>query len=162
MVLVLNIDNIIIRLGVYNEAKLHAQASFGTRADATADEYAAQLLQMLSLCGVAVADISGSILSSVVPALTAVVARGVAFSIGRPPMILGPGIKSGLNILTENPAELGTDIVACSVAALARCKPPIILADVGTAIVVSALIKTALIVDAPSIPDQVLTARCPR
>ena len=105
----------------------------------TADEYAAMIQLLATQRGVELKDIAGSIIASVVPQLTAVTAEAVERCTGKVPLIVGPGVKSGLNIRMESPTELGGDLVAAAVAAAAKYPLPCIIIDMGTATAVGVL-----------------------
>ena len=84
-------------------------------------------------------EITGGIISSVVPQLTDILKRSLQICCEIEPLVVGPGIKTGLNILIDNPKQLGSDLVVDAVAALAEYKPPLIVLDLGTASTMSVL-----------------------
>ena len=95
---------------------------------------------MLNLYGAQAQTVDGAILSSVVPPLTAVFIDAIARLTGKPPLVVGPGIKTGLNIKAEIHNQLGSDIVASSVAAIARYPSPLVMVDMGTATSLSLIV----------------------
>lgn len=99
----------------------------------TEDEYAAGMRIILEHNGVDSTAFEGAIVCSVVPPLTDIFRRAAEQLIGRRPLVLGAGVKTGLNIMIENPASLGSDIVAASVAAMQDYPLPVIVIDMGTA-----------------------------
>ena len=99
----------------------------------TADEYAADLRNILHFHAVDSSKIDGAVISCVVPPLTRVFKEAVKLLTGADAVIVGAGVKTGMNILIDDPAQLGADMVATAVGALALYKPPIIVADMGTA-----------------------------
>ena len=105
----------------------------------TADEWAVLLRSTLDLYGVRADNIDGAAISSVSPAVTRPLADGAEMLCGHAPLIVGPGIKTGLDIVIDNPAQLGGDLVCGAIGALARAVPPIIIIDMGTATKLSAL-----------------------
>jgi len=105
----------------------------------SADEYSALLRLMAEQNGISLKSIRGAIIASVVPQLTGVTSVAVEQCIGSRPLVVGPGIKSGLNIRMETPSELGGDLVAAAVAALERYPLPCILIDMGTATAVGVI-----------------------
>lgn len=139
MILCLNIDNSRVTAALFEGEQLRCTVPLAADAGRTADEYAVMLRGGLELRGVGSTHITGAILSSAVPNMTASVAGAVSLFCGVRPLIVGPGVRSGLNIRTENPSELGADLVALSVGALSRFAPPILLCDFGTATTISLL-----------------------
>ena len=133
MLLALVIKNDILSLGVYDGGALRASAAVATDTGKTADEYAVLFGNILSFRGFSATDITDAICASVVPAVTETVRDAVRLLTGVRPHLIGSGVKTGLTIATENPAELGSDLVAAAVGALARYKAPLILLDLGTA-----------------------------
>ena len=101
------------------------------------------MLQICSLYGVSSKNISGAVICSVVPELTESIRTASVRISGSAPVVVGPGIKSGLKINIDNPAQLGADTVATSVAALEKYKPPIVICDFGTATVFDVIDKNA-------------------
>ena len=105
----------------------------------TEDEYAMKLSQILLLRGLDRREVSGAILSSVVPELKPVFVRAIRMLCGITPLVVGAGIRSGLNIRIDNPAQLGSDLVVGAVAALDKYEPPLLVFDFGTATTLSVL-----------------------
>ena len=97
------------------------------------------LLGIFGLHRADIASVSGAILSCVVPPMQAIMSGAIARLTGRPPMVVGPGIKTGLNIKAEIHNQLGSDIVASSVAAIAKYPGSIVVIDMGTATSMSLL-----------------------
>ena len=94
---------------------------------------------MFELHGIKPEEITGSILSSVVPPLTECICSAVKKLVGIEPLVVGPGVKNGLHITIDNPAQLGADLVVDAVAGLAEHKPPLAVIDMGTATTISVL-----------------------
>ena len=105
----------------------------------TADEYSVVMALLAKNNGIDLSEAHGSIIASVVPQLTGVVARAVHLCTGTYPLIVGPGVKSGLNIRMDTPTELGGDLVAAGVAAVERYPLPCIVIDMGTATAVGVI-----------------------
>ena len=105
----------------------------------TADEYAAMMQLLAAQKGISLSEVSGTVIASVVPQLTGVTALAVERCTGQRPLIVGPGVKSGLNIRMEDPTELGGDLVAAAVAAVERFPLPCIIIDMGTATAVGVI-----------------------
>ncbi|MCL2392559.1 MAG: type III pantothenate kinase [Oscillospiraceae bacterium] len=99
----------------------------------TADEYAIQINNMLQFQGIKRNSIVGAVISSVVPPLTSTFKNAVRQLAGVEPIIVGAGVKTGLNILIDDPAQLGGDMVATAVGAIAKKSLPAIVVDFGTA-----------------------------
>ncbi len=133
MLLAIDIGNTAISLGGFEEKTLAFVARISTDIAKTSDEYAARLLQVLSLYGVKREEIDGAILSSVVPPLTDVMKRAVRFLYQTEALVVGPGIKTGLGIHCDNPSSVGADIIAACVAAYARYGSSALIVDMGTA-----------------------------
>jgi type III pantothenate kinase len=134
MLLVADIGNSNIVIGVFDEARLRASWRLTSRLNATVDEYCAMLGSLLQRAGLGEpGSLSASVLASVVPPLTQKIGD-VLEALGVPaPLIVGPGVKTGLDIRYEDPREVGADRIANAVGALTRHSPPFIVVDFGTA-----------------------------
>ena len=132
-VLTVDIGNTNISLGVFDGECLMATARLSTNISGTRDEYAAGLLSVLSLHGVSREQVDGAILSSVVPPLNTVLCDAIRFAFGVPPMVVGPGVKSGINIHCDHPASVGTDLICACVAVQTLYGSPALIVDMGTA-----------------------------
>ncbi len=139
MLLTFVIRNDKITFGFFEGEALSGYASVGTSLTKTADEYAILLQGLLSFRRLKKEDFESAIFASVVPALTETLREAVRLLFGFRAHLIGSGIKTGLTILTENPAELGGDLVASAVGALKSYAPPLILVDFGTAVSFSAI-----------------------
>jgi len=133
MVLTLDISNTNIIMGGVKDGKAVFVSRLSTVSSRSADEYAAHLTLLANQRGVALDTVEGAIISSVVPELTAVMREAVILSSGKTPLIIGPGVKTGLNIRIDDPAELGADFVATAVSAAERYPLPCVTIDMGTA-----------------------------
>lgn len=141
MVLTIDIGNTNIVLGEWVGDQLEFVSRVETDKNMTEDSYAVRIKFILELYKVKFSEIEGSIISSVVPQITYQVANAVEKLTGKKPMIVGPGIKTGLNIRIDDPAELGSDLVVDAVAALSKYPKPMIIFDMGTATTVSVIDK---------------------
>ena len=141
MLLAVDIGNTNITLGVYDGESLRFTARTATDADRTGDQYAVELMGMFALYQCEVSGISGAIVSSVAPAVTNSICSAVAKVVGIEPLVVGPGIKTGLNIAINDPAELGADLLCASVAALHKYPLPNAVCDLGTASTIFVLDK---------------------
>jgi len=139
MILAIDVGNTNIVLGCVDQEKIYFIARLATDHLKTEDQYAVELKSILELYEFNPSRIDGSIISSVVPPLTNVMKQATFFVTKKEPMIVGPGLKTGLNIMTDNPAQLGSDLVVAAVAALAQYKKPIAIFDLGTATTVSVI-----------------------
>ena len=118
MILTVDVGNSNIVLGAVDGSDIRFEARLRTDATKTSDEYCIDLKMILEVYGVAAGDIEGAIIASVVPPVFNSVYTGVIKMIGKQPMVVGPGLKTGLNILLENPGQTGADLVVADVAAL--------------------------------------------
>lgn len=134
MVLTINLSNTYIVVGGIEDGAVCFSCRLSTDKTRTADEYAVLMRLMAQQRGADLQSMEGAILSSVVPELTAVLRQAVILTVGRIPMIVGPGIKTGLNIRLDDPSALGSNFVAAAVAALADYPLPCVTVDLDTAI----------------------------
>ena len=139
MLLAVDIGNTNITLGAYNSNILEFTARLATDTRKTDDQYAIEIKQLLSLYGIEPDDIEDCIISSVVPSVGKSISRAVSKLCQIVPLTLGPGVKTGLNIKIDNPAQLGADLVAGAVGAIDAYKMPCVIIDMGTASTVSVL-----------------------
>lgn len=102
-------------------------------------EYALDIKGIFEIHGVEVRELEGAIISSVVPQITGLVKDACEKIINKKAMVVGPGIKTGLNIMIDNPGQLGSDLVADAVAGVAEYKAPMIIFDLGTATTASVI-----------------------
>ena len=133
MLLAIDIGNTNITIGGIKDDQIVFEARIATDRIKTSDQYGADIKNMLNLFDVKVEDIKDCIIASVVPPVFNAVRTGAVKAIGKQPMVVGPGIKTGLNIQVDNPSQVGSDRIVIAVAALAEYKPPLALMDLGTA-----------------------------
>ncbi len=133
MLLAYNVANDEILFGFIENGTLVATASISTDTRKTADEYAVLLRGILELRGFEKTAFEGAICASVGPALTETLRHAVELLIGVRPHVLGAGTKTGLRILTDDPTQLGADLVASAVGALTKYDGPMILVSLGAA-----------------------------
>lgn len=141
MLLTIDIGNTNITLGAYDSGVLTFTARLATESTKTADQYAVELKNLLSLECIESEEIEDCIISSVVPAVGKSISAAVSKLCHIVPLMLGPGVKTGLNIKIDNPAQLGADLVAGAVGALDAYTMPCVIIDMGTASTVSVLDK---------------------
>lgn len=135
--LAIDIGNTNIVFGCISEEKIYFIARMSTDRTRTEDQYGIQIKNILELYGVDIKSIDGSIISSVVPPVLNSLKEAVYKVTHEYPMVVGPGIKTGLNILMDNPATVGSDLITNAVAGLKEYKPPLIIFDMGTATTIS-------------------------
>ncbi len=139
MILAIDIGNTHIVFGGVDAGRIYFQARLSTDRNKTADEYAVIFKDLMEIHGVDRHKIEGAVLSTVVPPLIRVMNGALQKLIHKDALVVGPGIKTGLNILLDNPSQLGGDLVVGAVAALAQYKPPLIIMDLGTATTISVI-----------------------
>ena len=137
MLLAIDIGNSNVTLGVYRENELLFVARIATDRNKTGDQYAVELYNLFHIYNLSAKDITGTIISSVVPVVGNAFQKAVKTISGKTPMMVGPGVKTGLNIKIDNAAQLGADLVAGAVAAIDRYALPCIILDLGTANTIS-------------------------
>ncbi len=133
MLLAIDLGNTNIKYGVFDGEKLVASFRVSSRITRTADEYGSVLVGLLHDRGIEKSDIGGIIFSSVIPALNYTICHMCEYFFGISPLIVGPGVKTGLNIKAENPREVGADIIVNSVSAFNKYGGPLVVIDFGTA-----------------------------
>lgn len=139
ILLTIDIGNTNITVGAYKGDQLEFVARLATDSKRTCDQYAIELRDILHINKLSTKDISGAVISSVVPAVGSAIKRAIPKICGIKPIVLGPGVKTGLNIKIDNPAQLGADLAAGAVAALNKYPLPCIIIDLGTASTISVL-----------------------
>lgn len=141
MILAIDIGNTNITLGGYNDDKILFIARLATDQRRTADQYAVELYDLVRVSGYSVSDAEGCVIASVVPSVGAALKGAVEKLTGITPIVLGPGVKTGVNIKIDNPAQLGADLAAGAAGALGKYPMPCIIIDMGTATTLSVLDK---------------------
>ena len=133
MILTIDIGNSNIVIGGVEGDNITFEARLRTESTKTSDQYCVDLKILLDVYGVDRNDIEGAIIASVVPQVLNSMQTAVKKLTGKSSLIVGPGLKTGLNIKIENPSQTGADLVVGCVAALREHKPPMIVVDMGTA-----------------------------
>lgn len=141
MLLVIDAGNTNITIGAFEGDELKFTSRLATDHHATRDRIAVDIASIFRLHEIDKHAFSGAIISSVVPEISRALKEAVEKVTGQTPLLVGPGVKTGLNILTDNPAEVGADLVAGAVAAKNKYPLPAIIVDLGTATKVIALDK---------------------
>ena len=139
MILTIDIGNSNIVLGGVRDNDIVFEARLRTEATKTSDQYCVDLKILLDVYHVNPEEIEGSIISSVVPQVLNSFQTAIKKLTGKTSLVVGPGIKTGLDIRLENPGQTGADLVVADVAALREHKPPMIVIDMGTATTMSVL-----------------------
>ncbi len=139
MILTVDIGNTNITTGIYDKNDLLFVMRAATDRTKTPDQYAVEFRAMLDIHNALSFNFKGAIISSVVPELTGAIKDAVQIVTGQTALVIGPGVKTGLNIRIDNPAQLGADLVAGAVGALNKYKMPCLVLDMGTANKISVL-----------------------
>ena len=137
MILAIDIGNTNIVVGCIDDEKTYFIERLSTVRTKTELEYAVDLKTVLDIYHIKKTDIEGCIISSVVPQITDIARLAAEKILKKEVMVLGPGVKTVLNIMMDNPGQLGADMVADAVAGLASYPVPFIVIDMGTATTVS-------------------------
>ena len=137
MILAIDIGNTNIVVGCIDDEKTYFIERLSTVRTKTELEYEVDLKTVLDIYHIKKTDIEGCIISSVVPQITDIARLAAEKILKKEVMVLGPGVKTGLNIMMDNPGQLGADMVADAVAGLASYPVPFIVIDMGTATTVS-------------------------
>lgn len=133
MLLAIDIGNTSIAIGIFKGQRLIKHWKIQAEKEKTCDEYGITLLNLISLSGLDATKIKSVILSSVVPPLTPVFQELARSLFEVKALVVGPGLKTGMPILYENPLEVGADRVVAAVAAFSKYGGPSIIVDFGTA-----------------------------
>ncbi len=146
MILTIDIGNSNIVLGGVEDQQILFEARLRTDATKTSDEYCIDLKMILDVYDVAPTMIEGCIIASVVPQVLNSVQTAIKKLTGKTSLVVGPGLKTGLNIAIDNPAQTGADLVVGAVAALREHKAPLIVVDMGTATTMIVLDKNSAMI----------------
>lgn len=141
MILALDIGNTNIVVGCIDREKTYFIERLSTVRTKTELEYAVDIKTVLDIYSVNTKDIEGCIISSVVPQITNIIKLAAEKILQTQALILGPGIKTGLNIKMDHPSQLGADLVADAVAGISEYSTPLIVFDMGTATTASVINK---------------------
>ncbi len=133
MILVIDVGNTNMTLGVFSGEKLEATFRMMTKTPRTSDEYGIMISQLLKNKGIEVEQLEGSIIASVVPDVMHSLTGAVVRYLNTNPLIVGPGVKTGIKIVTENPRAIGADRIVDAVAAYEKYGGPVLVLDFGTA-----------------------------
>ncbi|MBR0136323.1 MAG: type III pantothenate kinase [Clostridia bacterium] len=152
MILAIDVGNTNIVLGGIENGKQVFSARLSSDRNKTSDQYALDIQGIMTMHGFSVSQIEGGIISSVVPYLQTVIPAAVKILTGLDIMVVGPGIKTGLNIRMDNPGSVGSDLIVAAVAARAKYKTPIAIFDMGTATTLSVIASDGAYIGGMIIP----------
>lgn len=133
MLLTVDVGNTNITFGVYEGEEMVCTFRMTTKQQRTSDEYGMSITELLHLSNISRKDIEGVIIASVVPGIMHSLTGSIERYLGKKPLIVAPGLKTGIKINTENPKELGADRVVDAVSAFEKYGGPILVLDFGTA-----------------------------
>jgi len=141
MIFVLDVGNTNIVLGIYKEKELLVDWRLSTDHKRSSDEYGIQVRQLFEQNNIKISDIEGVIISSVVPNIMYSLEHMIRKYFDKTPIIVGPGVKTGINIKYDNPKEVGADRIVNAVSAFDIYKSSMIIIDFGTATTFCAITK---------------------
>ncbi len=133
MILVIDVGNTNITYGVYENRALRATFHITTKLQRTSDEYGVLLTELLQINQIKVEEIEGIIIASVVSDVMHSLTGSIVKYVGHTPLIVGPGVKTGIRITSENPRAIGADRIVDAVAAYEKYGGPVLVLDFGTA-----------------------------
>ena len=146
MILTIDVGNANIVIGVVKNEKILFDAKLRTDITKTSDEYCIDLKMLMEVYKIQPDQIQGAIIASVVPQVLNSMQSAVRKLTGKSPLVVGPGLKTGLNIQIENPAQTGADLVASAVAALQEHEAPLIIVDMSSTTTMSVLDKNGTLI----------------
>ena len=152
MILTIDVGNSNIVIGAVRDDEILFEARLRTDATKTSDEYCIDLKMLLEVYHVQPSQIEGAIIASVVPQVLNSMQTSIKKLTGKTPLVVGPGLKTGLNIAIENPSQAGADLVVGCVAALREHKAPMIIVDMGTATTMIVVDKNSAMIGGCIIP----------
>ena len=159
MLLCLNVSNSNIVIGVFKEDSLFFKTSISANVEKTAAEYAAAFKSVFDLYDFDTNGITGVIVSCVVPALTATIKEALQFLYKGKIFVVGPKLKTGLKIKSENPSQIGASLICQSVALIDKHPMPCLLISMGTALSMFVLDKTGTFIGGSILPGIKLSAK---
>lgn len=133
MILVIDVGNTNITFGVFEKEKLVCSFRLTTGTTRTSDEFGVELITMLGIKGIDIGKIEGVMIASEVPQVMHALVNSIAKFIGKKPYLVGPGIKTGIKVATDNPREVGPGLIVDAVAGYEIYGGPVMVVDFGTA-----------------------------
>ena len=158
MLLVFDVGNTNITIGLFDEQELVGSYRMTTKLPRTSDEFGMFFLNVLGSKGIAVEKIEAAIIASVVPNINHSLNNGIKKYIHVQPIMVGPGIKTGIRIMTENPRELGADRIVDAVGAYTIYGGPVLVIDYGTATTYDLVLEDGSFVAGVTAPGVRLSA----
>ena len=152
MILAIDVGNTHTVMGCIEGGEITNVTRIASDKSRTEFEHAVTISMLLRFSKVDAESITGAIISSVVPPVTTTISKAVEIVTGKKPLIVGAGIKTGVNIQIDNPAEAGSDLVVAAAAALRYYRPPMIIIDMGTATTISVIDKSGTFVGGAIVP----------
>lgn len=152
MILAIDIGNTNIVIGCFKGERIEFTERLATNHKSTELEYAILFKNVLEIHHIDTKSIEGGIISSVVPSITSVIKKAMQKLTDMEVMVIGPGIKTGLNILIDDPARLGSDLVVDAVAGINEYPVPLVIFDMGTATTISVVDKNKSYIGGVIIP----------
>lgn len=137
MILAVDIGNTNIVIGCIEQEKIYFVERVSTNISKTELEYVVEFKTLLDLYRIRIDEITGCIIASVVPPLNNIVKNAMEKLLRISPLLVGPGVKTGLNILMDNPGQVGADLIVNAVAGLKYYGAPLLIIDMGTATTIS-------------------------
>lgn len=141
MILVIDVGNTNMTMGVFDGEKLAATFRMMTKTPRTSDEYGVMITQLLKNNKIAVEQLEGTIIASVVPDVMHSLTSAVIRYLDTKPLIVGPGLKTGIKVVTEDPRAIGADRIVDAVAAYEKYGGPVLVLDFGTATTYDLVLK---------------------
>lgn len=139
MLLAVDIGNTNILFGVFKDDSLNSSFRLSSDRNRTAEQYCVEINSLSCFYNVNLNEVDSIIISSVVPSLTPLIKQATEMLTGNKPLVIGPGVKSGLKIKIDNPTQLGADLVANAVGAINKFPLPCLVVDLGTATKISVI-----------------------
>jgi len=158
LILLVDVGNTNIVIGIHDGNDIIADFRLATDSKKTSDEMSIQVVELFRMNGISVSDITGVIISSVVPNVMYSLENMIRKTFNIHPMIVGPGLKTGMNIKTDNPREVGADRIVNAVAAYEKYKRSMILVDFGTATTFDAVKGTGVYIGGAILPGIKIAA----
>lgn len=141
MILAVDMGNSNIVIGCIGDEKIYFEERISTDYSKTEVEYYVLFKTVMELHNIGKEEITGAIISSVVPPLLKIVKNAIVKLTDRQPLVVGPGLKTGLNILMDNPRQVGSDLIVDAVAGICEYGAPLVVIDTGTATTISVVDK---------------------
>ena len=159
MILTIDVGNTNIVLGAVEDGKVLSTGRIATKRDDLANDFALKIRQVCELDGVDYTKFEGAIISSVVPQVNIALKNAVKKLTGLDCMVVGAGLKTGMNVKIDDPGTLGADLITGAVGAVSKYKPPIVFADMGTATTIMAIDRDGAFRGGAIIPGVKLSYR---